>query len=184
MPVHRWSSILSPNPGCSRGDLQKCLASVLVHACVLQHILASMLVHFAMKPNEFFDAGNQSGGAQAEDQQSHFKILTLTLRRMKSWLEASKIKFSLGQNRTLFQHFDQFGLWGSLGGSGDQSVSLGRLWGARMVQDDAKMVKDGAKPTVRPTDRPSDRPSLRPTVRPPDRLYTLTPDQPALLARY
>ena len=98
--------------------------------------------------------------------------------RMKSWLEASKIKFSLGQNRTLFQHFDQFGLWGSLGASGDQSVSLGRLWGARMAQDGAKMVKDGAKPTVHPTDRPSDRPSLRPTVRPPDRLYTPTPDQP------
>ena len=91
---------------------------------------------------------------------------------MKSWLEATKIDFSFGQNRSFFQNFDQFGLWESLGASGDQSVSLGRLWGARMAQDGAKMVKDGAKPTVRPT------------VRPPDRLYTLTPDQPALLARY
>ena len=103
-----------------------------------------------------------------------------TLHRMKSWLEASKIDFSFGQNRSFFQHFDQLGLWESLGASGDQSVSLGRLWGARMAQDGAKMVKDGAKPTVRPTDWPSDRP----TVRPPDRLHTLTPDQPALLARY
>ena len=34
------------------------------------------------------------------------------------------------ENRTLFHTFDQFGLWGSLGASGDQSVSLGRLWGA------------------------------------------------------
>ena len=96
-----------------------------------------------------------------------------TLHRMKSWLEASKIDFSFGQNRSFFQHFDQFGLWGSLGASGDQSVSLGRLWGARMAQDGAKMVKDGAKPTVRPpvrpSDRPSDSPSDRPTVRPTDR---------------
>ena len=107
-----------------------------------------------------------------------------TLHRMKSWLKSPKVGTLYRENRTLFQHFDQFGLWGSLGASGDQSVSLGRLWGARMAQDGAKMVKDGAKPTVRPTDRPSDRPSLRPTVRPPDRLYTLTPDQPALLARY
>ena len=101
-----------------------------------------------------------------------------TLHRMKSWLKSPKVGTLPRENRTLFQHFDQFGLWGSLGASGDQSVSLGRLWGARMAQDGAKMVKDGAKPTVRPTDRPSDRPSLRPTVRPPDRLYTLTPDQP------
>ena len=101
-----------------------------------------------------------------------------TLHRMKSWLKSPKVGTLAKENRTLFQHFDQFGLWGSLGASGDRSVSLGRLWGARMAQDGAKMVKDGAKPTVRPTDRPSDRPSLRPTVRPPDRLYTLTPDQP------
>ena len=103
---------------------------------------------------------------------------------MKSWLKSPKVGTLPKENRILFQHFNPFGLWGSLGASGDQSVSLGRLWGARMAQDGAKMVKDGAKPTVRPTDRPSDRPSLRPTVRPPDRLYTLTPDQPALLARY
>ena len=101
-----------------------------------------------------------------------------TLHRMKSWLKSPKVGTLPRENRTLFHTFDQFGLWGSLGASGDQSVSLGRLWGARMAQDGAKMVKDGAKPTVRPTDRPSDRPSLRPTVRPPDRLYTLTPDQP------
>ena len=97
---------------------------------------------------------------------------------MKSWLKSPNVGTSHRENRNLFQHFDPFGLWGSLGASGDQSVSLGRLWGARMAQDGAKMVKDGAKPTVRPTDRPSDRPSLRPTVRPPDLLYTLTPDQP------
>ena len=107
-----------------------------------------------------------------------------TLHRMKSWLKSPKVGTLPRENRTLFHTFDQFGLWGSLGASGDQSVSLGRLWGARMAQDGAKMVKDGAKPTVRPTDRPSDRPTVRPTVRPPDRLYTLTPDQPALLARY
>ena len=97
---------------------------------------------------------------------------------MKSWLKSPKVGTLPRENGTLFHTFDQFGLWGSLGASGDQSVSLGRLWGARMAQDGAKMVKDGAKPTVRPTDRPSDRPSLRPTVPPPDRLYTLTPDQP------
>ena len=101
-----------------------------------------------------------------------------TLHRMKYWLKSPKVDTLPRENRSLFHTFDQFGLWGSLGASGDQSVSLGRLWGARMAQDGAKMVKDGAKPTVRPTDRPSDRPSLRPTVRPPDRLYTLTPDQP------
>ena len=89
-----------------------------------------------------------------------------TLHRMKSWLKSPKVGTLHRENRTFFQHFDQFGLWGSLGASGDQSVSLGRLWGARMAQDGAKMVKDGAKPTVRPTDRPSDRPSLRPTDRP------------------
>ena len=68
-----------------------------------------------------------------------------------------------------FHPFSTFGpIWtlGSLGASGDQSVSLGRLWGARTAQDGAKMVKDGAKPTVRPTVRPSVRPTDRPTLRP------------------
>ena len=103
---------------------------------------------------------------------------------MKSWLESPNIGTLPREDRSLFQHFDQFGLWGSLGASGDQSVSLGRLWGARMAQDGAKMVKDGAKPTVRPSDRPTVRPTDRPTDSPSARLYTLAPDQPALLAQY
>ena len=98
-----------------------------------------------------------------------------TLHRMKSWLEASKIDFSFSQNRSIFQHFDQFGLWGSLGGSGDQSVSLGDFgepgW-HKMEPRWSKMApnrpsdRPSDRPAVRPTDRLTDRPSARPTIYP------------------
>ena len=71
-------------------------------------------------------------------------------------------------------------LWGSVCKSGE---TLGSQDGTRWSQDGQRW-RQTDRPTVRPTDRPSDRPTVRPTVRPPDRLYTLTPDQPALLARY
>ena len=121
-----------------------------------------------------------------------------TLHRMKSWLKSPKVGPLPKENRVLFQHFDQFGLWGSLGASGSLWGSVcksgealgsqdGTRWsrdGQRWRQTDRPTVRPTIRPSVRPTDRPSDRPTVRPTVRPPDRLYTLTPDQPALLARY
>ena len=75
-------------------------------------------------------------------------------------------------------------LWGSVCKSGE---TLGSQDGTRWSQDGQRWRqtdRPSDRPTVRPTDRPSDPPTVRPTVRPPDRLYTLTPDQPALLARY
>ena len=55
----------------------------------------------------------------------------------------------VSQNRflpeSLLSLFGSFWLFLPLGASGDQSVSLGRLWGAKVGQDRPKMAQDGAR---------------------------------------